>query len=136
MPFRALSAPSVLTPRPGSGSSPLCGLDSLPAPLWWDPKGRGMAGAYGRGCSEREAMGKDHINEDCDSRDGTRAPSASSQTKAVRIFSLTDSGLREKGQGEGNGSLCPRGSSASSCLLLRQTNSNPPSAGVTELVGP
>lgn len=50
---------------------------------------------------------------------------ASSEPKAVRIFSLTDFGLREKGEGEGNGSLCPRGSSASSCLLLRQTNSTP-----------
>lgn len=53
VPFRALSAPSVLTLLPSSGSSPLCGLDSLPATTLVGSQRKGAAGAYGRGCSKR-----------------------------------------------------------------------------------
>ncbi|XP_032027376.1 uncharacterized protein LOC116479343 [Hylobates moloch] len=46
---------------------------------------------------------------------------------------LQFNGLRGKGEkgGEGNGSLCPRGSSASSCRLLKTNKLNPPPSGVS-----
>lgn len=54
MPFRALSASSALSPRPGSGSPPLCGLDSLPATTLVGSQRKEVAGAYGRECWKRE----------------------------------------------------------------------------------
>ncbi|XP_025240623.1 uncharacterized protein LOC112624353 [Theropithecus gelada] len=53
------------------------------------------------------------------------------ETKAVGHLQFN--GPRRKGEkgGEGNGSLCPRGSSASSCRLLKTNKLNPPPSGVS-----
>nr|XP_037844678.1 uncharacterized protein LOC119620847 [Chlorocebus sabaeus] len=130
---RVLSAPSVLTPAQAPGL-PLCVAWTLSQlQLWWDPKGRRWRGLRKRILRSR---GEGLENEECDSRGGTPTPSNSHPVFAWRrklwgIFSLTDFAEKERRGGEGNGSLCPRGSSASSCRLLKTNKLNPPPSGVS-----
>lgn len=107
---------SVLHP----GLVPLCGLDSVPLLPWWDPR-KEVAGSPER-MLRREAR-RGRRNESCDPGTAPAPP--------VSPASPGDPGrghlqLNGKGAGsEASGSLCPQGSSASSRLLLRQTDATP-----------
>ncbi|XP_009238529.1 uncharacterized protein LOC100451436 [Pongo abelii] len=129
---RVLSAPSVLTPAQAPGL-PLCVAWTLSQlQLWWDPKGRRWRGLRKRILrSQGEGLETNNVTPEAEPRPPLFPTPASPGDESCGHLQFN--GLRGKGEkgGEGNGSLCPRGSSASSCRLLKTNKHNPPPSGVS-----